>query len=113
MSYIFDEMETELQRALDASNMKSASFGFPTDRISIVSSHFGHIGAAGSEMHPDKFIRDNTQHYLSSWVSGPINRALSLVRTNKELLNKCESLSNTLERANLAEILHISKGGRL
>lgn len=116
MSHIFNRIEKSLSDALEAANMKNASFGFPNDRIEVKSVHMGDVPCTeikqGAILHPDAYIKDITRLYRQSWIVHPIEEALELIRAHKELIGLCEKLAGNLNQNDLEKIIMLSKAGR-
>lgn len=73
--YEGDSIEVLLARLSEVGNMEKASFGFPNDRVRIVSRHMD-SGAkpdpftgltVGHDIHPDDYVRQTTRLYRQSW----------------------------------------------
>lgn len=102
---VYEQISNELHAALEATRMVRAGFGFPNDRIVIKSSHFDNQGfKTGAEVHPTEFIIEATKLYRGSWIEGPILRALHLIDTNKELLERSLELAEALDKVNIQRI---------
>lgn len=108
-AYIFDKIEEEILSAIESAKLTNASFGFPNDRITVTSKHFG---VGGVSMHPTEYIKDAVKLHHGSWIISPLERALAIIRQNKELIEKCEKLQSILENNNFEDMVYQSKGGK-
>lgn len=116
MSNVFSKLETLLQDAAEAARLTNASFGFPNDRIEVKHAHFGGEAklADGTIIHPDEFIKRTVSIHHRSWIIGPIEQALAIIRANEELLDRCTRLSDSLAEStdNLQRIAELARGSR-
>jgi len=110
MTTIYAQIHDDLTKALQAARMEKAGFGFPNDRIVIQSSHFENQGfVIGAKVHPTEFIVKATEHYRRAWIEHPILRALHILETHGELLERVEELAQALDNVNLDRIRQLAK----
>lgn len=116
MSAAFDKVEHELTEALQAARMERSSFGFPDDRVKVTSVHGGELNLSGvkqgHELHPTEFIKRVTRIHHESWIIGPIERALSMVRAQRELFELIEQVSKAAPAHKLERIAELMRAGR-
>lgn len=112
--YEGDDLEKLLERLDEVANFKKAGFGFPNDRIRIISKHLSGVGekdpftelTVGEDIHPDDFIRNTTKLYRQSWfnpVLAEVRRRLVLEGKLEERRMESAALrqKNTEEKAKL------------
>lgn len=116
MSAAFDKIEHELAEALKAARMEQACFGFPNDRVKVLQVHSGELGVSGVHegdvLHPDEYIQPVTKLYRESWIVGPIERALAMVKANRELFEVIEQVSKSAPAHKLERIAALMRAGR-
>jgi len=106
MRMLFEKLIGELDEAKKAASLVTASFGFPDDRIEIKSVHFGdeNRGHKGDVLHPDEYIKQIVRLHHASWIVGPIDRVIELLKLHEQLFKECEKAAEVLSRIDLESI---------
>jgi hypothetical protein len=110
---VFDEIIRHLERAKLSATLQNASFGFPNDRIEIMSVHFGddYTGRVGDVIHPDEYIKNITKLHHRTWIIHPIDAAIELLRLHADTLRESENLINSLNNLDISGIIQRAKAG--
>ena len=110
---VFDKIIEELEKAKAAALLTNASFGFPNDRLEVKSVHFGDDdrGYEGDVMHPDEYIKKIVRIHHNSWIVGPINRAIEILKANADMLRECEKLSECIRDLNVESLADRARAG--
>lgn len=115
--YEADDLDKLLDRMDEVANFKTASFGFPNDRVRIVAKHMDAEGSTdhftgltvGQDVHPDDYIQQTTRLYRQSWFDPllkELRRRLLLEGKLEERRRESASLrqKNTEEKSKLEHL---------
>lgn len=113
MTTVFDRIIGQLEEAKKAATLDNAAFGFPNDRIEVKSVHFGDNdrGRVGDVLHPTDYVRNITRLHHQTWIIGPINSAIELLKLHADTLRESEKLVAALEELDLPAIIKRAKAG--
>ena len=113
MTTVFDALLKEMQNARESATLERFSAGFSHERVKITAVHFPEKGFdVGAEMHPDDYIRAKVKLHHSTWIVGPLDRAIALLETHHELLRRVDDLRKAMGKADMDRIAELQAAGR-